>query len=340
MYRFFIKDNCKNKYLKINITVNKMNFSDVSLNLLKIDEPKSLNDSYLFDLLYKNEPFIINSNVEYILNKNNKELYILEKNELKQFNQIFKHLKTLFYDLHDKWFEEKFNTEIYDNIFKEILYINIEENCANLKCLVDDKVIESIQNDEESIKGIPTFEIKEIEFKDNYIIINIYLKEFFVRDYLEENKNETINTLEEDENIKEFKSNQDLETNTLDTKEEHDLQSDKEDDVGTNKEDNVESDKEDDVESQGESIEEIYLNENDLESTSLNISDEDHYIVYKMLDSNIKNNLLNDLNNILLKKNINPKNINLTDIICDSDDDSEDLEDDESFEDNYNSLVN
>ena len=71
MYRFFIKDNCKNKYLKINITINKMNFSDVSLNLLKIDEPKSLNDScYLFNLLYNNEPFIINSNVEYILNNN------------------------------------------------------------------------------------------------------------------------------------------------------------------------------------------------------------------------------------------------------------------------------
>ena len=180
MYRFFIKDNCKNKYLKINITINKMNFSDVSLNLLKIDEPKSLNDScYLFNLLYNNEPFIINSNVEYILNKNNKELYILEKNELKQFNQIFKHLKDLFYDLHDNWFEEKFNMEIYNNIFKEILYINIEENCANLKCLVDDQVIESIENDEKSIKGIPTFEIRDIEFKDNYIIINIYLKEFF-----------------------------------------------------------------------------------------------------------------------------------------------------------------
>ena len=325
MYRFFIKDNCKNKYLKINITINKMNFSDVSLNLLKIDEPKSLNDScYLFNLLYNNEPFIINSNVEYILNKNNKELYILEKNELKQFNQIFKHLKDLFYDLHDNWFEEKFNMEIYNNIFKEILYINIEENCANLKCLVDDQVIESIENDEKSIKGIPTFEIRDIEFKDNYIIINIYLKEFFIRDHLEENQRETINTLEEDETIKEFESNQDLETNTLDTKEEND----------------VESDKENDVESEQESIEEIYLNENDLESTTLNISDEDHYIVYKMLDSNIKNNLLKDLNDILLKKNIDPKNINLTDIICDSEDDSEDLEDDESFEDNYNSLVN
>ena len=338
MYRFFIKDNYKNKYLKINITVNKMNFSDVSLNLLKIDEPKSLNDSYLFDLLYNNECFIINSKVEYILNKNNKELYILEKNELKQFNQIFNHLKTLFYNLHDKWFEEKFSMEIYNTIFKEILYINIEENCANLKCLVNDEVIETIQNDEESIKGIPTFEIRNIEFKDNYIMINIYLKEFFVRDHLEEGV--PINTLEEDENIKEFKSNQDLETNTLDTKEGNDVESDKENDVDSDKENDAESDKENDVDSQGESIEEIYLNENNLESTNLNISDEDHYIVYKMLDSNIKNNLLNDLNNILLKKNINPKNINLTDIICDSDDDSEDLEDDESFEDNYNSLVN
>ena len=59
-----------------------------------------------------------------------------------------------------------------------------------------------------------------------------------------------------------------------------------------------------------------------------------------MLDSNIKTNLLNDLNEILLKKNINTKNINLTDIICDSDEDSEDLEDDETFEDNFKSLVN
>ena len=58
---------------------------DISLNKIKIEDPKFNENIYSFGLSYNNENFIFSSKNDYILNKTNMELFILNKNELKFF---------------------------------------------------------------------------------------------------------------------------------------------------------------------------------------------------------------------------------------------------------------
>ena len=64
---------------------------DISLNFIKIEDPKLNENTYTFGLSYNNENFMVNSKNDYILNKLNQELFILNKNELKFFYN-FRHL--------------------------------------------------------------------------------------------------------------------------------------------------------------------------------------------------------------------------------------------------------
>ena len=278
-------------------------------------------NTYTFGLSYNNENFMVNSKNDYILNKLNQELFILNKNELKFFYNLFNHLKEDFFKQHHKWFEEKFEETVFNSIFYNYLYPNIEENCVNLKCLVDENVLEKINDD--NAKVVPTFHIKSITFENNRLTTNIHITDVFIKDNILENADNQ-KSLEEnvEENLEKNvnfpeKKTENLEQNNI----------------------NENNDKEVNTQDDNESIEEVYFDGSNLEKTTLNITDEDHFIIYKILNSNIKNNLLKELNNILLNKGVKSNNINLSDIIYDSDEESDDLEDDDSFEENFNTLV-
>ena len=177
---------------------------DISFNLVKIEDPKLNENIYTFGLSYNNENFIFDSKNDYILNKKDSELFILNKNELKFFHNLFNYLKEEFYKQHDKWFEESFEESIFNNIFSNYLYPNIEENCVNLKCLVDENVLENVED--ENVRVVPKFHIKSITFENNKLNTNIHVTDVFVKDNVLENTQPLEETKEENINFPEKKN--------------------------------------------------------------------------------------------------------------------------------------
>ena len=72
----------------------------------------------------------------------------------------------------------------------------------------------------------------------------------------------------------------------------------------------------------------------------INLSEDDYYIVYKTINQEIKNNIIHSLNELFCSKGINVGDLNLNDIIYDSDDESDTSDDSENdFEENYKDIV-
>ena len=117
--------------------------SDLSFSNICICPPKLIeNGNYSFPLHYKAEkqhPLVFRSTHLYSLCVKNDlcELHIKEKNELQFFNELYNFLLNSLYEQHDKWFENNFEKERFNTMFKDYLYPNIQENAVNIKCNVD-----------------------------------------------------------------------------------------------------------------------------------------------------------------------------------------------------------
>lgn len=314
-----------------------MNVSDISFQCIQIQAPSSTEEQYYrFPIQYGMETpgsFTFHSINPYILRiqKDTCHLHIKDRNDLKFFNHIYHSLTDGLYEKHEAWFENKFERTRYDHMFKNYLYPNIEENAVNIHCTITAELLTKYK-DTTDLTILPTFHLKSIIFNhvSFYIELELIHLEPIVKtpntDKEEKHDHEESILQEEEKEECELEQEQQQEDNQF---EENSETKTYDEQVPTKLPEMTE-------------IEEVYIAPDELEETSFQLNDEDYFILFKIIQSNIKENFSESLINIFNEKQIETKNINIQDIVYDSDE-NEDSEDeilkDDDFEDNYNQLV-
>lgn len=335
-----------------------MNLHDLSFNHVHIQPPKPVDeDHYRFAIHYTNDytnPIVFRSMNPYKINivKDSCELHIKHKSDLLFFNGLYKHLTNALYELHEEWFENKFERDKYDAMFKHYLYPNIEENAVNIKCTICKDILQEIQS---GCLICPTFELAAISFDQVSFHIELKLIHMENKDPIKETPPpapkpatpplspapDTPLPVSEPEHEPapvpviepplEQKCELEMERTTLSNQFDEYMENQaqiKEPEVI------IENDIED-------NIEEIKLNHSgDLEEATLQLNDEDYFILFKVIQSNIKENFSQALLKTFEEKKIETKNINIQDIVYDSEDSDDEYLQNDEFEKDYNNMVN
>tara|TARA_B100000524_G_scaffold161299_1_gene82176 strand:+ start:313 stop:1197 length:885 start_codon:yes stop_codon:yes gene_type:complete len=294
-----------------------MKLSELSLDLIHILPPVSKNDLYEFPLTYKSDDedkeIIFESLHAYGLRSSGMEadscgLHIKERSELKFFNDLYKHLNESMFQMHADYFESSFERKEYNKLFKHYLFPNIEENAVNIHCVIDPSMIEPYVG-KEDVSIIPRFHLKSIVFDQPSFYISLELKDILPL----ENEAEVKQEAAVEPEVKEEALEPEVKQTTEPAVEKTDL-------------------------------EEVYINKSDnMEQVSLNLNDEDYFILFKIIQSNIKENVSESLLKIFNSKQIETKNINIQDIVYDSENEDSDEEDEylekDDFEREYKRMV-
>lgn len=312
---------------------------DLSFSNICLSSPKLLeNNHYSFPLQYLNEeqevPVIFTSKQLYhlYLKQNVCELHIKEKNELQFFNELYEYLLNLLYDKHDNWFEHKFEKQKFKSMFKDYLYPNIQENAVNIKCSVDSSLIEKIKEND-TCEIYPTFKLNSIVFNEIDFLIDLQLinATFLENEQKDEINNSSTNVEEKTEDIEVSQPTVEKSSPTVEN-----TSSTVENSSPTVENTSLDI-------NQDDILEEINVNINDNdEDTDVDLNESDYFIIFKIIQSNIKDNFSKTLVDLLNERNINTKNIDIQSIVYDSDD-NEDSEDEflnnDNFEESYKNIV-
>ena len=86
-------------------------------------------------------------------------------------------------------------------------------------------------------------------------------------------------------------------------------------------------------------LREVNIDGDALDSINLSLSEDDYYVIYKTINQEIKLNAMESLKDIFDSKGIDFSDVDLEDLLYDSESDEDDSESDEDFEDNYKSLI-
>ena len=328
-----------------------MFINNLNLDLIEIKDPKVINnneDEYFFDILYDNKDFIIECNNNYKLVSNN-SLIVDNKLETNLFFNIYKKIIELFFNSHEEWFNDKLTYEKIKSMFNNYLVPNIEENCLNL---IINKSIDLSDNYLNS-QIIPKIKISGLIFKNEKITVYLELLSINLANNIEneiKENSEEESTLNENEEYKEpVKENSE---NTLDNeehqeknKEQEDEEEEEDEEEKEEEEDEEEAEEEEDEEEAEEeeeensNLKEINIENNNLESIDFNLTDEDYYIIYNILNNNIKDNLNNSVLNLLKERNVNIGKGEIDELLNESDEEDSDTESyNEEYSDNENSI--
>lgn len=292
-----------------------MKLNDLSLNRIHILPPVSNNDLYEFPLRYKEDnedkDIVFQSSHAYGLHVGDEsdscQLHIKERNELMFFNELYKHLNESMFNVHADHFEHSFERKQYNKLFKNYLFPNIEENAVNIHCHIDPDVVKPYLGNE-NVNIIPVFHLKSIVFDQPSFYISLELKEII----------------------------------SLETKDPIVAEAN----VGVKEEpkEEVKEELNDEPSATKNDLEEIYINNTEhMEQVSMNLNDEDYFILFKIIQSNIKENISESFLKIFDSKNIETKNINIQEIVYDSENEDSDEEDEylekDDFERDYKRMV-
>ena len=275
------------------------------------------------------------------LKESNCFLHIKERNDLKWFNELHRHLLETLYECHDQWFEHKFERTKYESMFKDYLFPNIEENAVNIQCNVGEEVLSKLG--EKSIMEVyPTFKLNSIVFNNIHFQIDLELVECVP---VVENPSPMEN-LEQSTN--ELSIDVDEDNEEQDNEEQQDKQHDHEDSFAMNIELNKDiNGKKEDISKENliletNKLEEVTITPNEDLVEKIELNDEDYYILFKIIQSNIKENFSQSLDQVLKERNINTNNLDFQNIVYDSDD-FEDSDDEylnnDTFEEDYKNMV-
>ena len=131
-----------------------MNINNILFTNITIQDPINNNNNFIFNIMYNDKPLSINVNNNYIFNSNDKTVSIVFKDDLKFFNNLYKNITEIFYNKHDEWFQTKYEIEYFNNIFKKLLYPNIEQNCVNIDCNLTEECLKKL---DDNTNFIPAF---------------------------------------------------------------------------------------------------------------------------------------------------------------------------------------
>lgn len=292
--------------------MNGFYVNDVCLNQLKINPPNAIDENnYVFPITYEDKENIgFSSKQPYVVHikENTCTLHIKERSDLKFFNNLHKHLLELLYEKHGEWFESTFERKKYLTMFSEYLYPNIDENAVNIQCKVHSSVLEKLSDLTCSVEVYPTFQLNSILFDNVSFQIDLELTHI---DIIPKIKKEVLPN-ESNENMDETLENEVIESNTQELQNTDNL------------------------------VEEVDIQPTETwDDSTININDQDYYILFKIVHSSIKDNFSNSILSLLQQKNINTDSIDIQNIAYDSDDyeDSEDeYLDNDDFEEDYKNI--
>lgn len=334
---------------------------DLNVSSIKINDPNQPEENkYVFPLTFSDDrPIVFFSKQVYFihLKENNCFLHIKERNDLKWFNELHRHLLETLYECHDQWFEHKFERTKYDSMFKDYLFPNIEENAVNIQCNVGEEVLSKLG--EKSIMEVyPTFKLNSIVFNNIHFQIDLELVECVPvvenpppMENHEKSTNELSIDVDEDneEPDNEEQLNEEQHNEEQEEKPDDNTQDDHEDSFAMNIELNkhINGKKEENISKENliletNKLEEVTITPNEDLVEKIELNDEDYYILFKIIQSNIKENFSQSLDQVLKERNINTKNLDFQNIVYDSDD-FEDSDDEyinnDTFEEDYKNMV-
>lgn len=273
---------------------------------LEIINPYQENNNYVFDIKSNSEQLLYQPKRTHKLHKyeNKMSISICDKIDLQYFDSLRSNLINILYEQQDKWFEDKFSEKDLESMFHEYLRPNFRENSIDLQCLFSDQFHSKLGNERENcftLEIYPTFIVQSIKFDGKKFYISILCNDFELKN-MNNNKEET------QESDDEVSLERELE-------EEEPLKKDE--------------------------LEEVEVDKENLENMDMSLSEDDYYIVYKTINQEIKNNIVDSLHQIFESKGINVGDLNLSDIVYDSDSDSDSDSDDSEndFEENYKDMI-
>lgn len=261
-------------------------------NAVELDD-----DNYFCKLTYNNSPLVIKTN-RLCYYRKRPGLYkssdgyihvsITSKDYLEWFEQFYHDSISIFQKASVDWFEEPLTITDIECCFINPLKSNIKNNCFDVLCSIDESRMiivdsnENIKNLEELEDSniIPTFHIKGIKFNSKHFLFEIELNNLYIVSDTELNTGES-ESLEEPEIKEEVKE----------VKEElRDIKDDE--------------------------LDEYDMNTDNLEETDLQLEELGIYEVYEIINTKIKENMLQNIRNILISKKIKTK-LDLAEMIDD-----------------------
>ena len=320
-----------------------MLINNLNLELIKLKDPKVIeDDEYFFDILYDDKDFVLECEHHYSL-KNKESLVVNSKQEANTFFKIYKKIIELFFDSHEEWFNDKLTYERIENMFNNYLVANIEENCLNL---IISKSID-LSNNYLNSEIIPKIKISRLVFKNEKITVYLELLGINLANNTENEIKENIkNENETSNNVSESILTNDIALKDVNNEQPQMEEQNKKDDDPPDEKENGEEDEEEEEENEeeeeeeeeeedesgeieDEDLKEINIVNDNLESIDFNLTDEDYYIIYNILNNNIKDNLNNSVLKILKERDVNINKKDINELLNDSDDESS-YSDDES----------
>lgn len=311
-----------------------MIISELSPSHIKINDPREVDAQYVFDLDCSGMPLAFSlshtvevNNIEY----DTLHLSVQNKSDVLHLHQIYSHIFSIVFTRQNEWFENNFEEKDLNDMFKPFLAPNYKNNCIDLICT---KFSEHAMN---NVNGniIPLIVLRSLIFDGSEFHIDVELKEF--QEIVETNTQPLV-PLNENNDVVESDISGIENVGTQDNLGLVDENNNHENDLEDENQDN---------ESEDGSIESVVIDEDNIEKLNMKINDEDFYLLFRLVQSKIHENMALSLRDIMENKNI--KNIDEIDVnellyeINDiSDDESSDSvlnDDDEKLETNMSKIM-
>ena len=281
-------------------------------NAVELDD-----DNYFCKITYNNSPLVIKTNrVCYYRKKNiykSADNYIhvsiTSKDYLEWFEQFYNDLIQLFHKSSTDWFEDPLTITDIECCFINPLKSNIKNNCFDILCSIDESrmiIVDSndnIKNLEQLSDSniIPTFHIKGIKFNSKHFLFEIELNNLYIlSDTDEVNEKTEEETIKVKEEIKEINEEANELKEMKEVKEVNQVKEVKE------------------VKEVNEDLDEYNLDVDNLEETNLQLEELGIYEVYELINTKIKENIIQNIRNILINIKIITK-LYLAEMINDED---------------------
>jgi hypothetical protein len=182
------------------------------------------------------------------------------------------------------WFEDPLTITDIECCFINPLKSNIKNNCFDVLCCIDESRLiivdsnENIKNLEELEESnvIPTFHIKGIKFNSKHFLFDIELNNLYIVSDTELNSGETLEEPEPELKEPDPEPEPELKEEIKELKDNDDLN-------------------------------EYDMNIDNLEETDLQLEELGIYEVYELINTKIKENMIQNIRNILLSKKIKTK---------------------------------
>jgi hypothetical protein len=257
-------------------------------NAVELDD-----DNYFCKLTYNNSPLVIKTN-RLCYYRKRPGLYkssddyihvsITSKDYLVWFEQFYHDSINIFQKASVDWFEEPLTITDIECCFINPLKSNIKNNCFDVLCSIDESRIiivdsnENIKNLEELEDSniIPTFHIKGIKFNSKHFLFDIELNNLYIVSDNELNSETVEEPQIQEPEIQKPEIKQEIKELKEELRENEDLN-------------------------------EYDMNVDDLEETDLQLEELGIYEVYETINTKIKENMMQNIRNILISKKIKTK---------------------------------